>query len=189
MSLKDTFETISKKTAEAGKQKAEITRKLEVNKNEKARAEKAKAAALEANDEKAYKEACRAIADADAGIEFNTIRLNDFQKKQHATEAEDVQIKRGLRQGVKEIYVEAILKIEKMAIEMQNLTESAVQRLKEIDSMAQSWDRDIMRNFDTGSICKDKALSMNTFYNGAKASLQQLDTIKQSDPFFKEGGK
>ena len=189
MSLKDIFEAITKKTAEAGKQQAEITRKLEANKGEKARAEAAKAAALEAKDEQAYKAACRAIADADAGIEFNTICLNEFQRKQLAAEAEDAKIKSGLRQGMKEIYVDAILRVEKLANEMQDITESAMNKLKEIDIKADEWDKGIMRNPRLSPFCTDKSLSLLGLYNGAKARINQLANMKKADPFFHEGGK
>ena len=189
MSLKDTFATIIKKTSEAGKQKAEITRKLETNKSEKARAEAAKTAALEAKDEQAYKAACRAIADADAGIEFNTICLNDFQKKQLATEAEDTQIKRELWQGEKEIYVDAILQIEKLAKEMLTISESAMQKLNKINAMADSWNKEIMREYNHTPFCSDKSLSLQGMINGANARLNQLAVMKKADPFFHEGGK
>lgn len=190
MSLKDIFEAISKKTAEAGKQQADITRKLEANKSEKARAEAARAKALEAKDEQAYKAACRAIADADAGIEFNTICMREAQQKQLATEEDDAKIKSGLRQGMQEIYADAILKIEKLTGEMKNTSESAMQKLKEIDAMAESWDQAIMKNsIHRSPFCHDKSLSLQGFYNGATARLTQLETMKKADPSFKERGK
>ena len=190
MSVKDTFEAISKKTAEAGKQQAEITRKLEANKSEKARAEAARAKALEAKDEQAYKAACRDIADADAGIEFNTICLQEAQQKKLATDADDAKIKSGLRQGMQDIYVDAILKIEKLANEMKNISESAMQKLREIDGMAASWDKGIMKNHEYRSpFCHDKSLSLQGFYNGATARLTQLEGIKKADSSFKERGK
>ena len=189
MSLKETFEAITKKTAEAGKQQAEITRKLEANKGEKARAEAAKAAALEAKDEQAYKAACRAIADADAGIEFNTICLNEYQRKQLATEAEDAKIKSGLKQGMKEIYMDTILQIEKLATEMMNLTESTMNKLKQIDAMADSWDRSIMKKPSSSPFCANQSIGLLGFHNGAKARLTQLQNMKKADPFFNEGGR
>ena len=190
MTLKEIFEFISKKTAEAGKQIAEITSKLETNKSEKARAEAARAKALEAKDEQAYKAACRAIADADAGIEFNTICLREAQQKKLATEAEDLKIKGGLRQGMQEIYMDAVLKIEKLADEMQSVSELAMQKLREIDGMAASWDKEVMKNREYRSpLCHDKSLSLQGFYNGASARLNQLEGIKKTDPSIKGKGK
>lgn len=189
MSLKNAFETITRKTAEVGRQKAEIIRKLEENKNEKSKYEAAKAASLEAKDEKAYKEACRAIADADAGIEFNSICLNEFLKKKHATEADDNQIKRGLRQGLNEIYVDAVLQIEELAIEMQNVSESAIEKMKKIDAMAELWDKNIMNQTSTTTLCSNKSITLFGFYNGAKARITQLEMLKKDDPFFKKGEK
>ena len=191
MSLKKTYETISKKAAEAEKQKAEITRKLEANKNEKARAEAAKAAALEAKDEEAYKQACRAIADADAGIEFNTICLNEFQKKQLASEADDAQIKRQLQQGAQELYMDAIIRFEKMVVETQGLMETTMQRLREVAAMAHTWDEGIMRNIGStySAFSHDKLLALQGINNGIKARLNQLDMIKKANASFREGGR
>ena len=189
MSLKDIFDAIAKKTSEMDKQKAGITRKLEANKGEKARAEAAKAAALEAKDEKAYKEACRAIADADAGIEFNTICMDEYQKKQQATEAEDAQIRRGLQQGLKEIYVDAFFQIERLATEIQGVSESALQKMKGIDAMADSWNREVMKQPNSVSFCSTNIVAMQGIYNSAKARLEQMKAMKKADPFFKEGGK
>lgn len=190
MSLKEIFEAISKKTAEAVKQRDEITRKLETNKGEKAKAEAERAKALEAKDEQAYKAACRAIADADAGIEFNTICLQEAQQKRLATDADDSKIKSGLRQGMQEIYVDAILKIEKLADEMKSISESAMQKLREIDSMAASWDKEIMKIREYKSpFCHDRSVVLQGFYNGAAARLTQLEGMKKADPSFKQGGR
>ena len=180
MALKDIFESISKKTAEAEKQQAEITRKLEANKSEKARAETARAKALEAKDEQAYKAACRDIVDADAGIEFNTICLREAKQKKLATEADDAKIKSGLHQGMQEIFADAILKFEKLVNEMRDISESTMEKMNEIDGMAASWDKDVMKNHEYKTpFCNDRTLFLKGFYNSTNARLNQLEGIKK----------
>lgn len=192
MNLKQTFDAITKKTDEAGKQQADISRKLEANRNEKARAEAAKAAALEAKDEQAYKAACRAIADADAGIEFNTICLRESKQKQLATDADDKGIKGGLRAGMKEIYDTAIDEIEKALKDIMSVSEGALNRLNAIDSMAQAWDLQVMKQTTLlgSTFTADKKLVLNQYFNIAKTRLDWISSMRKANPMLKkEGGK
>lgn len=191
MNLKQTFEAITKKTEEAGKQQTDISRKLEANKAEKAKAEAAKAAALEAKDEQAYKNACRAIADADAGIEFNTICLRETKQKQLATDAENRGIKQGLRDGLKEIYATAIDEIEKAMKAIITVSEEALNKLNAIDGMAQAWDAQVMKQTNTtgSTFTADRKLVLNQYIGTVRARLDGIKTMRESDPFLKEGGK
>lgn len=191
MSLKEIFAKITSKTAEVEKQRDEITRKLEANKADKAKAEAAKKAALEKKDESAYKAACRAVADAEAGIEFNTICLQELQKERHATPAEDAEIRRGMEQGLKEIYVEAINQIEKLTKEIVTITETATSKMKAMDSMMESWEQVITKQHNPAqsSFCQARILTIASIHNPAKGRLNQMQTMKAADPFFKEGGK
>lgn len=190
MNLKQTFEAITKKTDEAGKQQADISRKLEANKAEKAKAEAAKAAALEAKDEQAYKDACRAIADADAGIEFNTICLREAQHKQLATEADDQGIKQGLRDGMKEIYATAIDQIETALKGIINVSEGTLNKLNAIDGMAQTWDAQVMKQPNTGvsAFTGDRKMVLNQYISTIRAKLDGIKTMRELDPLLK-GGK
>lgn len=191
MLLKDIFAKITSKTAEVEKQQADITRKLEANKAEKEKAEAAKKEALAKKDESAYKAACRAAADAEAGIEFNTICLKDHQNGRHATDAEDAEIRCGMAQGLKEIYVETINQVENLTKEMINVTEAAINKMKAMDSMMESWDQEITKKHNPmqGSFCQARIITMASLHNPAKGRLNQLQTMKAADPFFKEGGK
>ena len=190
MNLKQTFEAITKKTEEAGKLQADISRKLDANKAERAKAEAAKAAALEAKDEQAYKNACRAIADADAGIEFNTICLREAQQKQLATDADDQGNKHGLQDGMKEIYATAIDEIETALKAIITASEGALNKLNAIDGMAQAWDAQVMKQANTtgSTFTADKKLVLNQFMNASRSRLDGIKTMREADPLLK-GGK
>ena len=189
MTLQETYKMISDKTTEAGRQQAEFTKKLKGYQEEKAQAEAAKRAALESKDELAYKEACRAIADAEAGIEFNTICLQDVQKKKFATESDDTAIKSGLNRGIKDIYVEAINSIEKAFVDLLEASETAMKKFDSIDAMAQSWDESVMKDHSprVSGYSANRSLTISQFAGLAKTRLNTLRTAKKSDPFFKEG--
>ena len=193
MTLKKTFEMITSKTNEAAKQQDEITRKLEANKSEKAKAEEAKAAALKAKDEQAYRTACRNIADNEASIEFNTICLQEIQKKQLATDADDQEIRRGLYQGMNDIYAGAINEIERALSVIVHEAEEAVKKLNEIDSMAMLWDEQVMkhpRNPVPTSFTYDKRIPLKQLANYANGRLIAINSMKKVDPSLKtEGGK
>lgn len=193
MTLKKTFEMITSKTNEAAKQQDEITRKLEANKSEKAKAEEAKAAALNAKDEQAYRAACRNIADNEASIEFNTICLQEIQKKQLATDAVDQEIRRGLYQGMNDIYAGAINEIEKALSVIVHEAEEAVKKLNEINTMALSWDEQVMkhpRNPAPADFTYDKRIPLKQFANYANGRLIAINSMKKVDPGLKtEGGK
>lgn len=192
MNLKQTFEAITKKTEEAGKQQADISRKLEANKSEKAKAEAAKAAALEAKDEQAYKAACRAIADADAGIEFNTICLREAQHKQLATDAENQNIMHGLRGGMNEIYATAIDEVEKALKAIITVSEGTLNKLNAIDGMAQAWDAQVMKQVNTtgSTFTVDKKMVLNQYINFSKSRLEGIKTMREANPLLKkEEGK
>ena len=191
MTLKETFDKITSKIAEVDKQQADIARKLEGYKEEKARAEAAKKKALEQNDEKAYKEASRAAADADAGIEFNTICLQKLQKEQHATDTEDAEIRRGMQLGLKGIYVDAISQYEAHMKDAASILEAALQKMSAIDSMMESWDKQITRQFNPAQhgFSQSRRLMTSSHLNAVVGSLGKIKFIRSSDPFFKEGGK
>lgn len=175
MTLKDTCDKIMKKANEAGQQEGELSRKLEAYKHEKEQAEANKAAALEAKDEQAYKAACRAIADADAGIEFSTICLRECRREKYATAADDQEIKNGLRNGLNEVYGEALKEIEKALNTIKNTAQQACDKMNVINSMAQTWGESVMREIVTnGNYCGDKKIHIEQYINMAKGRLTTL---------------
>ena len=190
MTLKDTFSRITNKAGEADKQQGEFARKLEAYQRDKARGEAGKAAALAAKDERAYKDACRAIADAEAGIEFNSICLQEVQQKQFATDADDREISSGLNQGTREIYADAMGKIEKALTDIVNAAAEANKKLGEIDAMAQTWSRQVMkRPADTGSgMTYDKHFTIAQFYNSATGRLNSIKEMRNADPCLQKNG-
>lgn len=193
MDTKELFATITAKTAAAGKQQAEITQKLEANKRDKAQAEANKRTALERKDEAAYKKACRDLADADAGIEFNTICLQEAQRKPNATEKENDEITRTLRKAAQDIYVPAMLKIEKAMMEIMEVSESAVRDFNKIDEMARTWKRSVMNDHNERSlvnnVSQEWAIQISPFIGVVKPHLYQFKQIHEKNPLFKEGGK
>ena len=189
MPMNKTFEMITSKASEAEKQLAEITRKMDVNKAEKAKAERAKAAALQAKDEQAYKAACRAIADADAGIEFNTICMQEAKKKQLASDADDQKIKAGLQLEIKGIYSSAIDEMEKALISMQDIADGAIKKLAAIDAMANTWDAQVMkkpRPAGAVPITASKVISLQQFFNAAGGRLEGIKTMRKADPMLQK---
>ena len=189
MNMKQTFDTINKMAEEAGKQLADISRKLEANKTEKAKAEAEKAAALVAKDEQAYRAACRAIADADAGIEFNTICLQEAQQKQTATDADDRKIKAELQQGLKELYSNAVESIEKALNTIHDIANDTLKECAGIDSMVNLWDVQVMKHPKNNSpFTTTQRLSMQTFVNFAKGRLDGINSLRDADPLLKKNG-
>lgn len=146
MNLQDTFKTITERTATVGQQEGDISRKLECYKQAKEQAEAAKTAAREARDEQAYIDACRAVADAEAGIEFNSIVLRDMQHGKAATPEEDQAIKAALKHGEGLIYVDAINAIEKAMADLLDAAETAMKKFDSIDAMALAWDQAVMHD-------------------------------------------
>ena len=173
MELKEIIEKVRKKVEEAASQRAEISRRLSVNKRDKAAAEEAKAAALEAKDEQAYKDACRAIADSEAGIEFNTICLNAQRKKLFATYAENREIKQAMRKEAAAIAAEAFKEIEKACESISEKVSFAVEKLQAIDTMNQAWDDEVMKGSNPlqGNASEDKIVILNQFKGRAEATL------------------
>lgn len=188
MNLNKIFEKISKKIAEVDKQEADILRKMEANKSEKRRGEDMKSAALNAKDEAGYKNASRIISDAEAGIEFNTICLDELHKEKFASETEDAEIKSGLRHELNEIYCETITVIEKAYRDIENITEDALQKISKLDSVADTWNKKIMKSGDssTGFDSRNKQLILVQRNNGAKAELNGINIMKKNDPLFKD---
>ena len=189
MTLKDTISRITGKADEAGKQQGEFARKLEAYQRDKAQGEADKAAALAAKDERAYKDACRAIADAEAGIEFNSICLQEVQQKQFATDADDREIISGLRHGAREIYVDAVEKIEKALTDIVNTADEASKKLLSIDAMAQTWDGQVMKRPKDGQgMTADKRFTLAQFFNSATARLNGVREMQKADPCLQKNG-
>ena len=191
MTLKDTFSRITGKADEAGKQQGEFARKLEAYQRDKAQGEAEQAAALAAKDDRAYKNACRAIADAEAGIEFNSICLKEMRQKSFATDADDKEIMCGLRQGVREIYADAVEKIEQAMASILTTADEANKKLAAIDEMARTWTGQVMKQhaeLAQGGPAADKRFIMAQFSNSATSELNRIKSMRENDPALQKNG-
>lgn len=180
MTLAETCNKIMDKVNEAGQQESILSTKLNGYQRDKKQAEAAKLAALEAKDEEAYKTACRAIADADAGIEFSTICLRDIQHKKFASDEENTDVRRNLNRNLQDIYLGAISEIEKAFISIRETAEAAIEKMETIDDMAQAWNESVMRASSGKGFCTDKRLTMAQYVSLAKARLTSIPLQKGS---------
>lgn len=189
MALNDTFDIIKARSTEAGNQQAEIVCKLEANKADKARAEADKAAALEAKDENQYKAASRAIADAEAGIEFCEICLRDVKRRQFATDEENAEVLRGLQRETDTIYTEAILSIEKALAEIVDVMDGVARKYSAIDTMARTWKEAVMKDYrpEASPFCSDRRMALTPFDGVIKTRLNTLREGKKASPLFNKG--
>ena len=177
--IKDIIDAVKRKMDEESRQRNEISNRLSKNKMEKAAAEEAKKAALEAKDEQAYKDACRAIADSEAGIEFNKICLETQRAKLYATGEENRDIKRAMRREVAEIWLEALNEIETAFDNISKVSSLAIEKLNAVNVMEESWDENVMKgtNPKTSLASGDKGLLLNQYKSRADAALDVIRKI------------
>lgn len=186
--LKQISDMINERLNDYRQQQDIILQKLEANKTDKEQAEADRAAALESKDEKAYKSACRAIADAESGIEFINICLQELQKKHFAKTEEDGSVKRGLHTAMDKIYADAINEIEKALDIIVHISDGAVQELKTIDVLARAWNDDIMKDHSPikMSFSQNRTISLEQYYNAANSRLSMIKLVKEKDSAFRK---
>ena len=193
MTLEEITKKINERAADAGEQQAQVSRKLEANQQDKSKAEAAKRAALEAKDEEAYKKACRDLADANAGIEFNTICLQGLQRKPYATETEHNATLRELREAAQAVYVPAMLEIEKACKRIFEVASEAEKKYNAIDELARKWKRAVMNDHNERSlvinVSHEYAAQTVPYIAMVKGHLFGFENMHKNSPLFKEGDK
>ena len=191
MTIQEVFQKITDISAAVGKEQADFTNRLNECRRDKEKAEAAKAAALSAKDEQGYMAACRALADAEAGIEFNTMCLHTAQTKKHASDQENDEIIRELRKASAEIYKPTLLTIEKALETAVEAAEAAEKKYEAIDEMGRSWKMAVMNDHNERSLAiavsGDYSLALAPLAGKLKTSLSLIKMGKKENPLFKEG--
>lgn len=192
MDIGKLFQKINDAITAAGKEQAAFSSKLEAHRRDKEQAEAAKAAALKAKDEQGYKAACRALADAEAGIEFNSICLRSAESEKHATDQENAEIMRDLRKAGADVFVPTMLAIEKALDTAVTAANEALQKYSAIDDMARAWKQAVMSDHNERSlsidISKEYSLPVAQLAGKLKQHLTLIRMGKEKNPLF-NGGK
>lgn len=177
------------KAAEADGLRIDIEKRLAENEAAKEQAASDKKKAMDALNESAYKEASRAEAEADAGIDFCQISLQKLARKPCVSESEHAEIMGALQQEVDAIYKDTILQIEKGLAEVVAAMDMAKRKYDVIDSAATSWNLMVMKDERAASInfCNEKTLMLSPFDGVIRSRLYQLREGKKANPLFRDG--
>lgn len=146
MKTNEVFDFIKQRIDDAAREKAVTSQQLESYRSEKAKAEEAREKAVMDADEQAYKDACRMIAGAEAGIEFNSKLLQLSERKQFANDAEDAKVQEALTGIKREICKKSFDEIERGLSAALAAANEALSKLESVYTMAEAWNTQVMKN-------------------------------------------
>ena len=173
----DIFNFIKQRVEDAAREKAATSQQLEACRNDKIIAEAAKEKAVTDVDEQAYKDACRMIAEAEAGIEFNSRLLQKFERKQYANEAEDAKVQKALTGIRRDICNQSFDEIERALSAALAAANEALSKLGSVNTMADAWNTQIMKTSYQLSQFQQDANRSAINISSATITLNQVKSI------------
>lgn len=141
----DIFNFIQQRVEDAAREKAATSQQLEAYRNDKIIAEAAREKAVTDADEQTYKDACRMIAEAEAGIEFNSRLLQLSEHKQFANDAEDAKVQEALTGIKRDVCKKSFEEIERGLNAALAAANEALSKLGSVNSMADVWNTQVMK--------------------------------------------
>ena len=173
----DIFNFIKQRVEDAARERAATSQQLEAYRNDKITAEAAREKAVTDADEQTYKDACRMIADAEAGIEFNSRLLQKFERKQYANEAEDAKVQEALTGIKRDICNQSFDEIERALSAALAEANEALSKLKSVYSMADVWNTQVMKTSYQLSQAQQDANRSVISISSATITLNQIKSI------------
>lgn len=177
MKTNEIFDFIKQRIDDAAQEKAVTSQQLESYRSEKAKAEKAREKALMDADEQAYKDTCRMIAGAEAGIEFNSRLLQLSERKQYANEAEDAKVQEALTGIKRDICKKSFEEIERGLSAALVAANEALSKLESVYTMADAWNTQVMKNSSQLSQTQQDAIRSTINISSATITLNQVKSI------------
>ena len=177
MKTNEVFDFIKQRIDDAAREKTVTSQQLEAYRSEKAKAEAAREKAVMDADEQAYKDTCRMIAGAEAGIEFNSKLLQLSERKQYANEAEDAKVQEALTGIKRDICKKSFDEIERGLSAALAAANEALSKLKSVYSMADAWNTQVMKtSYQLPQIQQDANRSAINI-SSATITLNQIKSI------------
>lgn len=176
---------IEKKVGEYNRQLEIIKRNLEKNSADLDQAEAAKTEALKSGDEKGYKTACRAAADAAAGVEFNNKSRQALLDTPFASAEENSVINDDLHRTANEIFVHAADEIGKGLDMIIQAADAAIDKMNIISVLAAQWNKEVMKDRGDSDFAQTKMIVLQQNANAAKGRKAAIQIVRENDPAFR----